>query len=468
MSGNFSMTTAAENLFNDPRVRDAVRLLLSTVAEHQQRLDGPRPADPARREAYDKIIARFNRARGGSLYFPYLGSGLGRGALVELADGSVKYDMIDGIGVHHLGHSHPALIESGILAALHDTVMQGNLQQNVESARLADLLIDAARKGGGRIAHCFLTTSGAMANENALKLVLQKKSPADRILAFERCFIGRSLALSQITDNASYRQGLPSMLAVDYVPFFDARRPAESTAAAVAMLESHLKSHPGKHAVMCLELIQGEGGYYAGSREFFLSIIKILEAHRVAVLIDEVQTFGRTTELFAFQHFGLDAHVDLVTIGKLSQVCATLFSDEYLPKPGLISQTFTGSTSAILAAPVIIETLRGDCLGAEGRNARVHRRFVERFEAIAARQPGRLAGPFGLGGMIAFTPLSGSGDDAKAVVHAMFDEGVIAFVAGHGPARVRLLPPVPVVTDRQIDDVCDRIERALERVAGKP
>lgn len=459
------MTLAADILMSDPRLRDAVKALLATVAEHQRKLDKPRAADPAMRASYDAMIAQFNRARGGALYFPYLGSGLGNGALVELADGSVKYDMISGIGVHHLGHSHPALMESEILAALRDTVMQGNLQQNVESTRLVDLLIGEARRHGAGLAHCFLTTSGAMANENALKLVLQKRTPADRVLAFERCFIGRSLALSQITDSPAYRQGLPKLLDVDYVPYFDHRRPAESTAAAVAALKGHLAQHPGRHAVMCMEMVQGEGGYYAGDRDFFLALIGELREHRVPVLIDEVQTFGRTTELFAFQHFGLDAHADLVTIGKLSQVCATLFTDGFLPKPGLISQTFTGSTSAILAAPVMIEALRRDCLGPDGRNVRVHRRFADRFTAIASRHPGWIAGPFGLGGMIAFTPLGGTDEGAKAVVRAMFEEGVIGFVAGHGPSRVRLLPPVPVVTDAQMDDVCERIERALSRVA---
>src|SRR5689334_5776787 len=191
---------AADKLFNDPRVAQATRLLRDALADHQKALDGPRPADPARRVAYDELIARFNRLRGGPLYYPYLGSGIGRGPLVELADGSVKYDMISGIGVHYLGHGHPALLQAGIDAALKDTVMQGNLQQGPEALAVSKLLIDLAKRQGARLDHCFLTTSGAMANENALKIVLSKKSPASRILAFAGTFAGRTLALSQITD----------------------------------------------------------------------------------------------------------------------------------------------------------------------------------------------------------------------------------------------------------------------------
>ena len=40
-----------------------------------------------------------------------------------------------------------------------------------------------------------------MANENALKLVFANKAPADRLLAFEHGFAGRTLALASVTDN---------------------------------------------------------------------------------------------------------------------------------------------------------------------------------------------------------------------------------------------------------------------------
>ena len=47
-----------------------------------------------------------------------------------------------------------------------------------------------------------------------------------------------------------------------------------------------------------MELIQGEGGYNIGSETFFKSIINIMKNEQIPILIDEVQTFGRTSELF--------------------------------------------------------------------------------------------------------------------------------------------------------------------------
>src|SRR4051794_35102145 len=171
------MPLVAQSLFADPRVEQAKRLLQQAVADHQKSLTAIRPPNPELKLSYDQALAHFAQSRGGPLFYPYLGSGIGNGALVELADGSVKLDMISGIGVHYLGHSHPLLIAAGVDAPLRDTVMQGNLQQNVESVPLSKTLVDLANtpfsrdpKGSApppRIAHAFLTTSGAMANENA-------------------------------------------------------------------------------------------------------------------------------------------------------------------------------------------------------------------------------------------------------------------------------------------------------------
>lgn len=456
----------AQKLMHDTRVTQGKRLLLAALAEQQKRLTGIRPPSADLKASCAQTLREFGEIRGGSLYYPYLGSGIGRGPLVELADGSVKYDMISGIGVHYLGHGHPSLVEASIDAALQDTVMQGNLQQNAEAVEVSRLLVELAGLHGADLKHCFLSTSGAMANENALKMVLNKRHPANRILAFEHTFAGRTIALSQITDKPAYRAGLPTALAVDYVPFFNPDRAAESTQAAVAVLKSHLSRYSKQHAAMWFELVLGEGGYYAGGREFFIALAETCKAAGVPVCMDEVQTFGRTTEPFAFQHFGLDRFVDVATVGKLTQVCATLFSDEYKPPAGLISQTFTGSTSSLFAARSILGLLRrGDSFGPRGRIARLHERFVGRLKQIGARHPGWVTGPFGLGAMIAFTPLDGTEQTVKKFLQALFEAGVIAFVAGANPYRARFLMPVGAIADEDIDAVCAVVEGVLGEVA---
>ncbi len=454
----------ADALADDPRVEQAIQMILDALTDQQANLTNHRSPDPDLKAAYDQSIEQFGKMRGGKLYYPYLSSGFGNGALVELADGSAKYDFVTGIGAHPWGHAHPDMVRTGLHAALCDTVMQGNLQQSTHCTTLVRTLLDQACKSGATLEHCFLTTSGAMANENALKIIFQKKTPANRILAFEGCFMGRSITLAQITDKPAYRLGLPQTIAVDYVPYFDPRNPQASTDRALAVLKRHLARYPNQHAAMCFELVLGEGGYYPGDTGFFTTLMKELKTNDVPVMIDEVQTFGRTTRLFAFQHFGLDDYADVVTIGKLSQVCATLFTDQFTPKPGLISQTFTGATSSIFAAQKIIDTLTSDgFFGTDGRIMKLHDHFVNQLNAIGQRLPGSVQGPFGLGAMIAFTPFDGHIETVKNFIAALYEAGVIAFLAGANPARVRFLMPLGTVTTQDIDAVCSIIEATLAK-----
>ena len=454
-------------LKSDPRVAEAKRLLSEALREAQAALTGVRPPEPELRKSYREILAQFGALRGGPTYYPYLGSGLGRGALVELADGSVKYDFITGIGVHYLGHNHPDLLEAGVDAALANTVMQGNLQQNVESEALTRRLLQGANRRGANLAHAFLTSSGAMANENALKIAFQKKPGADRVLAFAHCFAGRTLALSQVTDKAAYRQGLPETLSVDYVPFYDEERPEGSTAEALAALRQHLDRHPGRHAAMIFELIQGEGGGYApGSADFFRALIAPLKAAGAAVCFDEIQTFGRTSELFAFQHFGLDDFADIVTLGKLTQACATLVRAEFKPKPGLVSQTFTAPSIAIRSALVILNHIEGQgLLGKDGKIMRLSGHFRMKLADLARRRPDLAAGPFGFAGMLAFTPLGGHPDRVARYLKNLFEAGVIGFIAGDAPAKARFLLPVGGMEEADIDAAFPILERALIETA---
>ena len=452
----------AEILRADPRVKQAEELLLAALADAQSQIVGPKPADPEMKAHYEELLDRLAAARGSATYFPYLGSGIGRGPWVELADGSVKLDFIVGIGVHGMGHSHPQLLTSSIHAALEDTIMQGNLQQHPPSLEVCERLIRMARKSGATIEHCLLSTSGAMANENALKLAFHNRAPADRVLALDNCFAGRSIAMAQLTDRPQYRTGIPTALAVDYIPAEDPEHSEASQQRALAALDKMLKRYPGKYAALWLELVSGEGGYYPGSESFFTQLIERAKQDNVLVIFDEVQTFSRLSEPFAFQHFKLDKFADIVSIGKITQLCATLYRGDLKPKGPLLSQTFTAASSSIAAALVVLDQLeKSNCFGLQGENMRRHRVFSDKLQELSKRYPGKISGPHGLGMMIAFTPGDGSSDVATKLVYAMFEAGLMGFVAGSNPTRIRFLPPPVTTTDADIDAACKILDSVL-------
>ncbi len=447
----------ADQFFSDPSVNDAMATLLDRLAFYQTKLNSSQPAKKSQEHYFAKLINVMQTCRG-PMYFPYLSSGMGHGPYVECADGSVKLDFISGIGVHW-SHGDRKIVESSLKAALHDTVMQGNLQQHAGSVELYQQLSSLSG-----LDYVFLTSSGVMGVENALKICMQYRYPANRILAFSKCFCGRTLAAASITDKPGNREGLPLVLDVDYIPFYNPKKPKQSTHDAISQLESILLRYPDQHACMKFELIQGEGGFNVGSKPFFKAIIKTLNQVNIPVYVDETQTFGRTTSLFAFQLFDLHDDVDVVSIGKLSQVCATLYRKKFTPKPGLISQTFTSSTGAIEASKVILQALTNEnYLGKHGKTAAIHGYFARKFRQLSKKYPDTFSDLRGVGSMIAFQVFQGKRENVIQFIHDCFDEGLICFIAGNNPTYVRFLLPIGGITNAHLDEAISIMERCIHK-----
>lgn len=456
------MSTKAQQLHQHPKVLEAKKLILEAIREQQQTVQEPCGPQKDLLDSYQQQLEKLNKLRGGALYYPYLSSGFGHGPYVELEDGSIKLDMISGIGVHYFGHLSETYVEAHLNSVLSSTIMQGHLQQQTNTSELLELILGAANRKGADLSHGIISSSGAMANENALKLAFASHPGRTRILAFEKCFHGRTMAMAQVTDKAAYRQGLPLNLPVDYIPFYQADRPEESTKRALKKLQTLLARYPQSHACMMFELIQGEGGFNTAPREFFMELIKVLQEQEIRIWFDEIQTLGRTQEIFAFQALDLNDYAELVTFGKMSQVCGTLYQDHLKPKPGLISQTFTSSSSAIEAAISTFKfLLDGSLYGPQGTISTSRHLFEEKFTQLHDKYPTLFNGPHGHGAMYSFVYADGSMDKSKQFLQDLFKAGVIAFLAGQSPVKIRFLPPMGCLKREHILQVCDIIDQTL-------
>ncbi len=476
-----SVTTLGAQLAASPAVDAAIDQIVREVAAHSARITDIRPPQAELKESYDQYMKRAADVRGRALLYPYIGSGIGNGALVELMDGSVKWDLISGIGVHFFGHSDPDLLRAGLRGAMSDTLQHGNLQTNFEAIAFSEAIVKLASRKS-RLKFCYCSTSGAMANENALKVCYQKHAPASRVLAFKDCFMGRSVTMSQIGDAAANRVGIPLTTLVDYMPFYDeaaARRMSAGDVSgstrfidmAVSHLRQYAERYPKQHACFIFELVQGEGGFNTAPREFFLELFKVCRDAKIAIWDDEIQSFGRTTEMFAYEALDLGDWVDVFCVGKMTQVCATLFTEEYSPGPGLLSGTFTSTTPAFAMGSRVLQRLadpNAGYYGQNGRFARHHAAFVRGIRDIAARHPewfpaGRdypdIVG--GSGGMMKFTPFGGKKDAITKLCKHLFDAGVIAFYCGHGPYHVRMLPPLAVLNESDWPRIMACMEKGL-------
>jgi len=458
---------SGQTLKNSAKVEDLINALVSEIEKTGAHLKSPKSPDPFAKKNLDAKLEKIAQVRGRALYYPYIGTGIGRGPYVELEDGSVKLDLINGIGVHLFGHSHPRLTRAAVRGALSDIINQGNLQPNAEYIQLGQKLVELAGKKSS-LKHTWITTCGSRANEKALKLSRQKNSPRKMVIAMERAFAGRTTMMAEITDNPEYRQGLPSYNEVLRVPFFDAKDPKGSSEKALRKFKENLANFEKDICAFTFEIVQGEGGFRVGTREFFLPMLDLCKQKGIAVWVDEIQTFARTGELFAFEKLDIGQYVDLATVAKVLQVAAVLYTEEYNPKPGLIAGTFSGSSAALSAGYETLNMLTSEgYLGPAGKIEKLSKKFVSMLKDLESGPcKGLLADSGGLGLMIATTPLGGDKMKVQKLLKVLFDNGLISFSCGRDPYRIRFLLPL-VLEDHDIEIAGKILEQSIKQVAAE-
>lgn len=471
------MTTHGQAIRQSPVIRGAIDAIVDEIRSKTADLVDVRPPQPGLVTSYDELVKAAGDSRGWPLLYPMLGSGAGNGVFVELADGSVKWDLVAGIGVHFFGHSNPTIVRAQLEASLDDTVKHGNLQSGTLPYEFAKRFVKLAGRKSP-LKYAYLTTSGAMANECALRICMQKRSPGHRVLAFENCFMGRSLVMTSIGDNAAARDGLPVNTAVDYIPFWSDAEAArigktKHIDAVLRRLDEVVARYPNGHACFVMELVQGEGGFNVPPREFLEELMKACKRYGIPVWDDEIQSFGRTTQMFAFEHYDLGQYVDVFCVGKMTHSCAALWTEEMKPKPGLLSGTFTGSSVDFTVGLTVLDQLEnGGFYGENGMFAQHHAAFRAQAEALIAKHPEWFpktdevtSGLGGVGGMMRLTPFGGAKDKIMAAAKAIYAEGAITFWCGHGPYHLRLLPPLPVLKLEHWPRIFEVIERGLAKAA---
>ncbi len=444
---------------NDPAIEALISDLIEEVSVHNSGLLGIRLPQPGLTQSLKKKMENIAALRGRPLYHPYVGTGAGNGPFVELEDGSVKLDLINGIGIHLMGHSHPRVMKAAVRGSISDIVMQGNLQPNNDYLKLTEKLVQIASRKS-KIRHAWFATCGTMANENALKIARQKNSPAPFTFAMQNAFAGRSTMMAEVTDNAAYKQGLPEYNEILRIPSYDKKDPQSSEKALRAMKELYAK-HEKQVSCFVFEPMLGEGGFQPTPREFFVPLLEFCKSNKIANWADEVQTFARTGEYFAYETLNLGEYVDIVTIAKTVQLGATLYTEEYNPKPGLIAGTFSGSGSSMAAGLEILNMLDEGYLGPKGRIQQIHQQFVSGLNRLNETSCKGLAfDAGGMGLMIAFTPFQGKKEQVETFIKKLFQNGLIAFSCGKDPVRIRFLVPA-TIANQDIDLALQIVEKTI-------
>lgn len=387
-------------------------------------------------------------------------------------EGNRYIDFGGGIAVLNTGHRHPvivAAIEAQLKRFTHTCYQVLPYESYVTLAER----INALTPGNYAKKTAFFST-GVEAVENAVKIARYTTGRAG-VIAFSGGFHGRSIMGCALTGKVvPYKVGFgPFPSEIYHLPF-----PMElhgvTAEDSLDALQTLFKSDvdPKRVAAIIIELVQGEGGFYAAPPELIRGLRQVCDEHGILLIFDEVQTgFGRTGKLFATEHY--DVLPDIMTIAKslaggmtLSAVCGKAEVMDG-PAPGGLGGTYAGHPLAVAASHAVIDVIEQEKL--VERSNILGNKLTARLKAIQSKVPS-LKDVRGLGSMVAaefYDPSTGepSPEAVKRVQQAALAEGLILLTCGVYLNVVRFLYPL-TTEDAVFDEALDILERALMKASA--
>lgn len=358
----------------------------------------------------------------------------GEGAYVYDENDRKILDFYGGHAVISIGHSHPHYVKT-ISDQLGKLGFYSNSVVNPLQQELADKL---GALSGLDDYQLFLVSSGAEANENALKLA-SFHTDRSRILAFEGAFHGRTSAAVNATDNDKIKAPINRNYPVTFLPLND-----------LVAVKRELEK--GDVAALIIEGVQGVHGIYVPDPEFLEALPELCHANGAVLILDEVQSgYGRTGEFFAFQHSTVTPDIICMAkgMGNGFPLGGILVHPSIKPWKGMLGTTYGGSHLACAAGIAVLEVLKDEDLLA---NATKQGGYL--MKEMAAT--GLFTEVRGYGLMIGLQMAEPIGPLRKKL---LFEQGVFTG-SSKDPNTIRLLPPLNV-TRAQCDELIAAFKTAL-------
>jgi len=341
----------------------------------------------------------------------------GEGSRVWDSEGREYLDLAAGHGVASFGHAHPRIAAAVAEQARRLITCPGSFAND----RRAELLERLAELTG--FERFFLCNSGTEAVEGALKLA-RVATGRGGVVAAVRGFHGRTFGALSATWEKRYREPFaPLVPGFSHAPYDD-----------LAAME---KAVGRDTACVLIELVQGEGGVRAASKEYVAGLRALCQERGVLLVIDEVQTgFGRTGRNLACEHH--DLQPDLLCLGKaiaggLPMGAVAIGARVGELESGSHGSTFGGNPLACAAALAALDVLREENLAQ--RADETGRWLLKRMRKIESPLVREVRG---IGLMIGMELKQ----RVNPVLKALIERGVIALPAG--PTVLRLLPPLGI------------------------
>ncbi len=394
----------------------------------------------------DRSTSLLDRHLAQTTFFPFnLEIERAKGIYLIEKSGKRYIDMISGVGVSAMGHSHPAIVAAVKEQAekyMHVMVYGEYLQS--PQIKLANLLCEQLPESLNTV---YLVNSGTEAVEAALKLA-KRATGRTGLVSFQGCYHGSTHGSLSLSNNEKKKAPfLPLLPDIKHIPFND-----------LEALEQIDQSTAG----VIVETIQGDAGIRIPSINWMKALRKRCTETGALLILDEIQAgMGRAGTLFAFEQF--DIVPDILVLGKAlggGMPIGAIVSDRKLmelfadnPMLGHIT-TFGGHPVVCAAAHAGLKAMLD-----EGVIEDVERKglFIRRsLETHAAVKEIRQRGLY-----IAVDLYSA--EATQRAVDDCLENGLVGFWFLSHPDSFRLAPPL-VITDQELEDALKIIHNALDRL----
>jgi len=361
----------------------------------------------------------------------------GEGCLLYDEDGKEYLDMVAGIAVNVLGHSHPDIARA-LTGQARTLIHTSNLYFTRPQVELARRLVELSFPS-----RVFVCNSGAEANEAAIKIArkwgTRNRDGAFEIITSVGSFHGRTLAT--VTAGGQHKYSDPFKPLPDgfvHVTYND--------------LDAIKAATTERTVAVMLEPVMGEIGIIPAAKGYLEGVRRWCDEKGLLLILDEVQTgIGRTGKWFAHQHHGITP--DVMTLAKglgggfpIGACLAAPRADVF--EPGDHGSTFGGNPLACTVALSVLAVIERD--GLVGHAAEMGELLNGVLQGLGAKEVR------GLGLMQA---AEFAEPHAKAFQNSCLEAGLIINAVDEN--SIRLVPPLIITTD-EIDRAQATMHKVLE------
>ncbi|MCL4110236.1 UNVERIFIED_CONTAM: hypothetical protein GTU68_030620 [Idotea baltica] len=366
----------------------------------------------------------------------------GKGSYVYDAEGTEYLDFYGGHAVISVGHSHPAYV-SKLKNQLDNIGFYSNAVQNSLQQELADKLEAVS---GIKDYALFLCSTGAEANENALKLA-SFHTGNTRVIALENGFHGRTSAAVRATDNEAIQAPINQCYVVDYLEMND-----------IDALKVELSA--GGVCAVIIEAVQGIGGCYTCDPEYLEQVYQACEDYNAILIMDEVQAgYARSGEFFSWQPAKFRPHIITMAkgMGNGFPIAGVLIDEQtFTSKKGMLGTTFGGNHLACAAGIAVLDIIKDESLIKHSKD------LGQYFKAKLKAEFGDEIEVLGKGLMIGVKFEFSTAELRKSL---LYNEKV--FTGSSGNANImRILPPLNI-DKNQIDYFIEKLSKVFKEIKLK-